>query len=74
MAGLIVDVSNVGTMVCREGATSPSSKGLVSLDVTLSTVGVGIAGGIGTTVVDMASEMSEFEDKIMGCDAEDMVL
>ena len=50
MAGLIGDVSNVGTVVCREGATSPSSKGLVSLDATLSTVGVGIAGGIGTTV------------------------
>ena len=74
MAGLIGDVSNVGTVVCREGATLLSSKGLVSLGVTFGTVGVGITGGISTTVVDMASEMSESEDKVMGCEAEDMVL
>lgn len=74
MTGLIVDVSNVGIVVCREGATSPSSNVLVSLDVTFGTVGVGITGGISTTVEDMAFEMSGFEDKVMGCKAEDMVL
>ena len=73
-AGITGGVNNVGTVVCREGVTSSSSKGSVSSDASTGAVGAVITGGISTTVEDMASVMSESDDKVMGCEAEDMVL
>ena len=68
MAGIIGGVNNVGVVVCREGVTSLSSKGSFSLDAIAGAVGAVITGGISTTVEDMASVMSESDDKVMGCD------
>ena len=73
-AGITGGVNNVGTVVCREGVTSSSLKGSASSDATAGAVGAGITGGISTTVKDMASVISESDDKVMGCEAEDMVL
>ena len=58
----------------RVEATSPSSKGSVSLDTATGDVGFGTIGDASTVVGDMAPSVSESNVRTLGWESEDMVL